>query len=47
MTDRPAYGLRTTLIAYVLLRIPLPETLKEYAPDDLGHIMGWIECQRS
>jgi transposase len=37
------YGLRTTLVAYVLLallRIPRPETLKEYAPDDLGHIMG-------
>jgi hypothetical protein len=35
--------LRTTLVAYVLLallRIPRPETLKEYAPDDLGHIMG-------
>jgi prepilin-type processing-associated H-X9-DG protein len=37
------YGLRTTLVTYVLLallRIPRPETLKEYAPDDLGHIMG-------
>lgn len=37
------YGLRTTLVAYVLLallRIPRPETLKEYAPDDLGHIVG-------
>ena len=37
------YGLRTTLVAYVLLallRIPRPEALKEYAPDDLGHIMG-------
>lgn len=37
------YGLRTTLVAYVLLallRISRPETLKEYAPDDLGHIVG-------
>jgi len=37
------YGLRTTIVAYVLLallRIPRPETLKEYAPDDLGHILG-------
>ncbi len=37
------YGLRTTLVAYVLLallRIPRPETLKEYAPDGLGHIVG-------
>jgi len=37
------YGLRTTLVAYVLLallRIPRPEALKEYAPDDLGHIVG-------
>lgn len=37
------YGLRTTLVAYVLLallRIPRPETLKEYAPNGLGHIIG-------
>ena len=37
------YGLRTTLVAYVLLallRIPRPEALKEYAPDGLGHIIG-------
>jgi hypothetical protein len=37
------YGLRTTLVAYVLLallRIPRPETLKEYAPAALGHIVG-------
>jgi len=37
------YGLRTTLVAYVLLallRIPRPETLKEYAPGDLGRIIG-------
>jgi hypothetical protein len=37
------YGLRTTLVAYVLLallRIPRPESLKEYAPEDLGHIVG-------
>ena len=47
VTDRAAYGLRTTLIAYVLLHIPLPETLKEHAPDDLGRIMAWLECQRS
>ena len=38
------YGLRTTLVAYVLLallRIPRPEALKEYAPDGLGHIVGF------
>jgi prepilin-type processing-associated H-X9-DG protein len=37
------YGLRTTLVAYILLallRIPRPETLKEYAPGDLGQIVG-------
>jgi DNA-binding CsgD family transcriptional regulator len=37
------YGLRTTLVAYILLallRIPRPETLKEYAPSDLGRIVG-------
>lgn len=37
------YGLRTTLMTYVLLallRIPRPEALKEYAPDALGHIVG-------
>jgi hypothetical protein len=37
------YGLRTTLVAYILLallRIPRPETLKEYAPGDLGRIVG-------
>jgi len=37
------YGLRTTLVAYVLLallRIPRPEALKEYAPADLGRIVG-------
>ena len=37
------YGLRTTLVAYILLallRIPRPETLKEYAPADLGRIVG-------
>jgi len=37
------YGLRTTLVAYVLLallRIPRPETLKEHAPNDLGRIVG-------
>lgn len=37
------YGLRTTLVAYVLLallRIPRPEALKEYAPGDLGRIVG-------
>jgi DNA-binding CsgD family transcriptional regulator len=37
------YGLRTTLVAYVLLallRIPRPETLKEYSPGDLGRIVG-------
>ena len=37
------YGLRTTLVAYVLLallRIPRPETLKEHAPGDLGRIVG-------
>ena len=37
------YGLRTTVITYILLallRIPRPETLKEYAPQDLGRIIG-------
>jgi transposase len=37
------YGLRTTLVTSVLLallRIPRPETLKEYAPGDLGKIVG-------
>jgi hypothetical protein len=37
------YGLRTTLVAYILLallRIPRPETLKEYAPADLGRLVG-------
>jgi prepilin-type processing-associated H-X9-DG protein len=37
------YGLRTTLVAYVLLaflRIPRPETLKEHAPGDVGRIIG-------
>jgi hypothetical protein len=37
------YGLRTTLVAYILLallRIPRPETLKEYAPGNLGRILG-------
>jgi hypothetical protein len=36
------YGLRTTLVAYVLLallRIPQPEALKEYPPE-LGRIVG-------
>lgn len=37
------YGLRTTLVAsvlLVLLRIPRPEMLKEYAPGDLGRVIG-------
>jgi Bacterial regulatory proteins, luxR family len=37
------YGLRTTLVAYVLLallRIPQPEALKEYQPGELGRIVG-------
>ena len=37
------YGLRTTLVASVLLallRIPRPETLKEHSPGDLGRIVG-------
>jgi DNA-binding CsgD family transcriptional regulator len=37
------YGLRTTLVAYVLLallRIPRPETLKQYPPGELGRIVG-------
>jgi hypothetical protein len=37
------YGLRTTLVAYVLLallRIPRPETLKEYPPGELGRLVG-------
>src|ERR1039457_6472648 len=38
------YGLRATLVGYLLLallRIPRPETLKEYAPTDLGRILGF------
>jgi transposase len=37
------YGLRTTLLAYVLLallRIPRPEALKEYSPGELGRLVG-------
>ena len=37
------YGLRTTMVAFVLLallRIKRPEMLKEHAPDDLGRIVG-------
>lgn len=37
------YGLRTTLVVFVLLallRINRAETLKEYAPPDLGRIVG-------
>jgi transposase len=37
------YGLRTlvvTLILMALLRIKRPENLKEYAPDDLGRLLG-------
>ena len=37
------YGLRTTLVAYVLLvllRIPRPEMLKEHAPGNLGRVIG-------
>jgi DNA-binding CsgD family transcriptional regulator len=37
------YGLRTILVAYVLLallRIPRPEALKEYPPGELGRIVG-------
>lgn len=37
------YGLRTTLVASVLLallRIPRPETLKEHSPRDLGRVVG-------
>ena len=37
------YGLRTTLVAYVLLallRIRRPEALKEYPPGELGRIVG-------
>jgi transposase len=37
------YGLRTTLVAYVLLvllRIPRPEMLKEHAPGTLGRVIG-------
>ncbi len=37
------YGLRTTLVASVLLtllRIPRPETLQEYSPGDLGRSVG-------
>lgn len=37
------YGLRTTMVAFVLLalmRINRPEALKEHAPPDLGRIVG-------
>src|SRR6266581_1646323 len=37
------YGLRTTLVAYVLLallRIPRPEMLKECSPGELGRLVG-------
>ena len=37
------YGLRTTMVAFVLLalmRIKRPEALKEHAPADLGRIVG-------
>ena len=37
------YGLRTlvvTLVLLTLLRIKRPENLKEYAPDDLGRLLG-------
>jgi DNA-binding CsgD family transcriptional regulator len=37
------YGLRTTLLVYVLLallRIPRPEALKEHSPQGLGRIVG-------
>jgi DNA-binding CsgD family transcriptional regulator len=37
------YGLRTTLVVYVLLallRIPRPEALKEHSPEGLGRIVG-------
>jgi len=37
------YGLRTTLVAYILLallRIPRPENLKEHMPGELGRIIG-------
>jgi transposase len=37
------YGLRTTVVAYILLallRIARPEMLKEHAPGDLGRIVG-------
>ena len=37
------YGLRTTLVAFVLLallRIRRPEALKEHAPQELGRILG-------
>jgi hypothetical protein len=41
---RPSfYGLRTTLVAYVLLallRIPRPEALKEYPAGELGRVVG-------
>jgi hypothetical protein len=37
------YGLRTILVAFVmfaLLRVKRPENIKEYAPPDLGRILG-------
>jgi len=44
------YGLRTTLVVYVLLallRIPRPENLKEHVPGDLGRIVGLDRCWKS
>ena len=37
------YGLRTTIVAFILLslmRIKRPEAVKEYAPSDLGRVLG-------
>jgi hypothetical protein len=41
------YGLRTTLVTYVLLallRIPRPEALKEYSPGNWVALWVWIVC---
>jgi hypothetical protein len=43
------YGLRTTLVAYVLLallRIPRPEALKQYPPESSAALWVWIACRK-
>jgi DNA-binding CsgD family transcriptional regulator len=43
------YGLRTTLLTYVLLallRIPRPETLKNIHPQNWAVLSAWTECRK-